>query len=614
MGGLAGLIHFTGEAPSVELVDRMGRDVAARGPDGHGRFSKGPAAFVHHARRQSEGVEVQPVVTEDVVILLDGWIYDHSLPEHIVGPAAPSPTDSHTLLTAWNRWGKRFVEHVEGDFAVAVWQCRERKLHLFRDRFGIRPLFWTRHHGQFGFASTLKALLHLPWVEREPDRNRLAEYLSFQVVHAPRTFIRSVRQVEPGHWLSVDDKSLVTRRWWTIRYAPKGTARPSDAEIIDRVQESVQRAVRRRIPKDTEVGLYLSGGLGSTAIAAASRRLHLHVPTFTLSFADDPYPELPFAGRVARLLGLEHHELTVGSADVAAAFEPTVRALGHPIGNPTAILQGLLAHKARERVRIVLSGDGGPELFGGRMLDRFQQQLRSIKAARMLPRSGRKLLGKLLGKRGEAFNADPDRLALELGIGGANLFSEADRRALLADSSWVRPSVRQDVLGLFQANLDTDPVNTALHGYLRSWLGEGALARADRMATAAGLDARFPLLDQEIVTYAAALPGSVKVRRVGGSLHTRWPLRAMLDGVLPAPLVNRPRRGMPSPPDGWLVNSGRLFFEARLDQLREDPHGLFNPDGIEAMRRRLPSQPAVALQFWALFILDAWLRTLQESP
>ena len=180
--------------------------------------------------------------------------------------------------------------------------------------------------------------------------------------------------------------------------------------------------------------------------------------------------ELPFAGRVARLLGLEHHELTVGSAEVAAAFEPTVRALGHPIGNPTAILQGLLARRARERVRVVLSGDGGPELFGGRMLDRFQRQLRALKATRMLPKGGRRVLGRLLGHRGGVLTTEADRLALEQGIGGANLFSTEERRAVLADAAWVRPSVRQDVLGLFHTNLDTDPINTALHGFLRSWL------------------------------------------------------------------------------------------------------------------------------------------------
>jgi asparagine synthase (glutamine-hydrolysing) len=586
----------------------MGNRVAHRGPNAHGAFVDGGFAVEQHVRRLVRSTAAVPLVTDDLVFLLDGWFYDSTaLPESYVGLAAPMSAHGKTLLGAWRRWGRHFVEHVDGDFAVAVFERKERRLHLFRDRFGIRPLFWSRDGDDFAFASTLPALLELPWVRRSVDHERLAEYLSFQVVHAPRTLLADVRQVEPGHWLMVDEQGVHTRRWWTPRYANRGAERPRDSAIIDAVSEAVQRSVRRRVPSDTRAGLYLSGGLGSTAIAAASRRLHLDLPTFTISFADDPSPEAPFAGRVARLLGLEHHELVVGSADIANNFATTVAAMGHPIGNPTAILQGLLAEAASEHVRVVLAGDGGPELFGGQMLDRLHRELRLARIGRKLPRTTRRLAQKLLGHRGRALGTDPEGIPLALGIGGANLFSEVDRRRILADGSWVRPPVRQDVLSQFHANLDTDPINTALHGFLRSWLSEGALARADRMAAFHGVDSRFPLLDAAVAGYAMGLPGSVKVRRVGGSLHTRWPLRAVLDGVVPAPLVNRPRRGMARPPDDWLETSGRLFFETRWEALRDGRHGLFDPAGLDRLRGMLPGDPRVALQFWSLFILDAWL-------
>lgn len=607
MGGFAGWLDAPDTDP--DLLRRMGRAIAHRGPDGHGTFVDDRAHFVQRVRRLSRTDGRVPLVTTEHVLLLDGWFYDATdRPDSQLGPAAPRSEHAQTLLAAWKRWGRRFVEHVEGDFAVVIYERRSGHLHLFRDRFGIRPLFWSRQGSAFAFASTLPALLELPWVRREVDPDRLAEYLSFQVVHAPRTLLRDVRQLEPGHWLSLQDGELRTRRWWTPRYAPRGTERPADSEIIDAVSDAVQRSVRRRVPADTPTGLYLSGGLGSTAIAAAARRLHLDLPTFTLSFADDPFPETPFAGRVASLLGLEHHELVVGSSDIAGAFEKTVAAMGHPIGNPTAVLQGLLAEAAAPHVQVVLAGDGGPELFGGQMLDRLQRQLRMARVGRRLPRQTRRLVGRLLGSRG--LSTDPDAIPLAQGIGGANLFSEVDRRRILADAGWVRPPVRHDVLSQFHANLDTDPINTALHGFLRSWLGEGALARADRMAALHGVDARFPLLDAEVSTYAMGLPGAVKVRRVGGSLHTRWPLRAVLDGVLPAPLVNRPRRGMARPPDDWLERSGRLFFEARWEALRSNRHGLFDVDGLERLRAMLPGDPKVALQFWSLFILDTWLAEL----
>jgi asparagine synthetase B (glutamine-hydrolysing) len=307
---------------------------------------------------------------------------------------------------------------------------------------------------------------------------------------------------------------------------------------------------------------------------------------------------------------MEHHELVVGSADIARAFEPTVAAMGHPIGNATAVLQGLLGQKAAEHVRVVLAGDGGPELFGGQMLDRLQRDLRLARIGRRLPASTRKLARRLFGARARALQHAPDAIPLAEGIGGANLFSEADRRRILADARWVRPPVRHDVLSQFHANLDTDPINTALHGFMRSWLSEGALARADRMAAQYGVDGRFPLLDAQVAGYAMGLPGGTKVRRVGGSLHTRWPLRALLDGVLPTALVNRPRRGMARPPDDWLERSGRLFFEGRWEALRDNRHGLFDVAGLDRMRGMLTGQPRISQQFWSLFILDHWLSEL----
>lgn len=614
MGGYAGIVEHGGVAPDRDLLARMGKLVQHRGPDACGQFFDGPVAVEQHVRRLVPGSGAVPLVTEDEVFLLDGWFYDAAdVPESPVGPAAPMSQHGKTLLCAWRKWGRRFVEHVEGDFAVAVWERKTQELHLFRDRFGIRPLFWTRNGKSFAFASTLPALLEVPWVRRDVDHERLAEYLSFQVVHAPRTLLTDIWQVEPGHWLTVSADRVHTRRWWTPRYAPKGTKRPRDTDIIDAISEAVQRSVRRRVPTDTRTGIYLSGGLGSTAIAAASRRLHLNLPTFTISFADDPFPETPFAGRVARLLGLEHHEVVVGSADIARSFDSTVAAMGHPIGNATAILQGLLGQAAAEHVKVVLAGDGGPELFGGQMLDRLQRELRLAKIGRRLPRRARGLLGRLAGSRGNALDTPADAIPLAQGIGGANLFSEVDRRRILAEERWVRPPVRHDVLSQFHANLDTDPINTALHGFLRSWLGEGALTRADRMAALHGVDGRFPLLDAEVADFAMGLPGGVKVRRVGGSLHTRWPLRAMLDGVVPSALVNRPRRGMARPPDDWLEKAGRLFFEARWEALRSNRHGLFDVQGLERMRGRVQGDQRVAQQFWSLFILDAWLAQLASA-
>ena len=174
----------------------------------------------------------------------------------------------------------------------------------------------------------------------------------------------------------------------------------------------------------------------------------------------------------------------------------------------------------------------------------------------------------------------------------------------------MRPDVRQNVLEPFYADLDTDPYNAVLHAFLRSRLSADALTRSDRTAAHMGLDARYPLLDREVVTMAAALPGAFKLRRPGGSVHTRWPLRALLEGALPSPLINRPKRGMPTPVD-WLAGPGRLFLEDRVKRLLADDFGLFNPEPVEQLRATVTT-PASSLRLWTLFALDAWLRAVRS--
>lgn len=613
MGGLCGLVHFRGEAPDPEIVARMSARQARRGPDGAGAWASGPAAFAHRLRKVAPTRSVQPVVDDDLVLLLDGWIYDHEDVARASGQQPGDRTDAEVLIGAWRRWGLDFPAHVDGAFAVALWDRNSQTLVLVRDRIGARPLYWARDGDRFAFASELPALLEVPWVGRELAREHVAEYLSFQVVHAPRTLLRDVHQLEPAHWLQIHADALRTRRWWSLRYAPPGTARPREGEVIDALQEAVQRAVRRRVPRGVETGLYLSGGLGSTAIAAAARERFLLLPSFTLRFDDDPHPESPFAGRVARLLGLEHHEVTIGSADLASAFEETVGALGHPVGNPASLMQQALARAVRVRVPVALSGDGSEELFGGRMLDRLGRALKLSGMLGRLPGVLRSGVSRALGRVGRRLVTPPDRWLLELGIGGTHLFDADQRGKLLRDHGLVRPGLRAEVLAPFYQGLDTDPLNMALHGYLCSTLAESALVRADRTAAAAGLEVRFPLLDREILDMAAALPGAFKLRRVGNSLHTRWPLRAMLSGVLPPPLVNRPKRSMPAPLDGWLAGHGRLFMEERFARLKQDRHRLWRAEALDDLRRNVSRREGSGIRLWTLFILDAWLDGLQRS-
>jgi len=599
MGGLAGIVHFQGDPPDAsELRAVLARQAhRAADPQTGEPFAEGPALLGPEA-----------LVGPERVVMVDGTLWGPALDD------VQTPTSAQIVDATFARWGRDGLDRLDGEFAVAVWDRVTGELVLARDAIGTRPLFWCDRGGRLAFASELPALLAVSWVPRELDRSRLAEFLSFQVVHAPRTLVRGVKQVDAGHVVVARGPERVAERYWWYHYAPLGTPRPADAEVVDGLQRAVNQAVARRVPRAQPTGIYLSGGLGSSAIAAAAREQYLQLPSFTVGFADDPYPEAPFAGRVANLMGLDHHEIVVGTAELAATFDETVATLGHPVAHPAAVLQQVLARETRARVEIVLSGNGGEALFGGRQLDGLVRDLRVAGWFQQLPKPLREPLGRWIGRNpeGRRYVTPPADYALELGLGGASLFSTEERSRLLRDHGLVRPGIRKRVLDPWYADLkeQTDPINLVLHGLLRSSLAERALPRAERTAAHVGLQVRFPLLDREVVRAATALPGESKVRRVGGSLHTRWPLRAMLSGVLPPVLVDRPKRSLPTPPGTWLAGPGRLFMESRVRQLLADPLGLWRSEAIEKLRADVTRSNAAGFRLWTLFVLDAWLRTL----
>ncbi|MFK7930315.1 MAG: asparagine synthase (glutamine-hydrolyzing), partial [Myxococcota bacterium] len=600
MGGLAGILHFDDDRPDLRALRAMSERLAHRGPDGQGEWEHERVAFTHRRRAVVPTRSRQPLVTDDMVVMLDGWIYDHLKVALAAGDDRTDLTDVQALALAWRRWGTSLTEHLDGAFAAAIWDRNEQELHLIRDRQGIRPLYWAREGERFAFASELPALLAVPWIRPDLNGQTLSEYLTFRVVHSPRTLIRAIKQVEAGHWLRVREGDLRVRRYWSMPYPKPGVAAPPAGPTIQLLQEQLEQGVRRRLAQDAPAALYLSGGLGSTAIAAAARRLGHHLPSWTIGFADDPNPESPFAGRVASLLGLEHHEVVVGSPELAASFDRTVATLGHPIASPAALLQMLLAERVSPHARIVLSGDGGEELFGGRMLDSATAGLRRTRIVGRLPRRAQGPAAHLLTGRGAVDHPHLFGLARELG--GSHLFSTEQRQALLTDADQVRPWVRHEVLVRFYEDVETDPINAVLHAFLCSWLREESLTRADRTSAATGLDVRFPLLDRDVVEVAASLPGSFKSRRRGGALRTRWPLRAMLDGVIPASLINRPKRSLPVPMDRWLAGPGRLFLADRSERL-QSRHLLFRPAAIRDLVQDVARRPGAGMQLWSLFIL-----------
>lgn len=584
MGVLFGIVDLSGGGEKeISSLFKNGQE-----PDSIGPF------WVLSSSMTPPGLDTQRAEDERFLVVMDGLI---------TGPTAwiagSSENGAALLLKAWNKSSATALKQVEGSFSAVVIDKAEVNATLVSDRFGSRPLYYTQKGQKLAFCSYLPGLLSLPWVGRRLRRDCLAEYLSFNAVHPPRTLVESVNQMVAGHHLLFDSDGIAINRYHKMRYCKSGTKPPQTSQLVNTLQSAVANSVERAIAIDHSPALLLSGGLGSTAIAAAAHTLDLHVHSYTIAFEDDPSPETPFAGRVANLLGLDHTTVHISTKEIANSFEKTVSTLGHPLGNPAAMLGAVLLREVGKTHSTVLTGHGTDELFGGAHLLEPAKHLKLLRAANKLPKSLRQRVLTRIN--------NPNNFGFESGIGGAKIFDTDSIRSLLNNKALANPGVRQQVLNPYYQDDQTDPLNRVLNACVGSWLSAERLPRMSRTATAGGLVPLYPLLDPEVVSLATSLPGYSKVKHRRGSLHIRWPLRSMLDGVLPLALLRRPRRGMSAPLDSWLWGTGRLFLEERVEALKSDDRDLFAPEEIDALHHNTPHNANASKCLWNLLILHAWL-------
>lgn len=611
MGGIAGIVDFRGTPPSRELARAMSDAVAHRGPDDSGTWAEGPAVLVQRRMALTDAGRRQPIAANPYTLVLDGRIYDLGALRRQLDETKPRTSgDADAVLSAWQAWGSDTVSKLNGDFALGVWDRRDRVLHLARDPAGVKPLFYVWKDKKFAFASDVRALLLLPWVSRDIAVEELAEFLSFRYVHAPRTLFRDVHLLPAGHLARVDGTGVRLHRWWIPDSAPPGTEEQAEEAVRARIEVLLDRAIERRVIADKPVGLLLSGGVASSSIARLwSRRRR--VRSLNVSFADGGPDEAAFAGRIARIFDCEHDTLRISQEDFFAAIPRVVDVLGAPMPSPAAVVQFLVAGHARELgLRVLISGDGVDEVLGGPAVAALVREMRAARVGARLPRPARGFLKRALTPigRGQALE-DPEHFGLAREVGGSNVFDVEGRMQVLRDPAHVRPGIRSTLLEPFYSEVQTDPINQVLHVYQRGWLPEDTLLRSDRTAMAQGVEVRHPLLDRDIVSWAAALPGKAKIKRRFGRWHGRWPLATAMEDELGNELVWRPKRTMPSPMNRWLRGPGEAFLWENIEAVCQDSLGIFQADTIRTMAREHAAGDADhGPRLWTLIALDLWLR------
>ena len=625
MCGIAGYLGV--ERPG--LGSSMAELLRHRGPDESGEVVlplRGEGRVCSLAHRRLSIIDIaggrQPQTSEDGAVhaIFNGEIYNfRELRAELEakGHRFATRSDTEVIVHLYEEYRDDCVHHLRGMFAFALWDSRADRLLLARDRLGVKPLYYAlpEHGGvELAFASELKSLLLVPGVSAELDLESLAAYLAYLYVPHPRTAVRGARRLPPGHLLVAEGGAVEIRRYWSVR--PDEHADPDPA----RLWELFAEAVELRLVADVPVGAFLSGGLDSSAIAAAAAERAAPPATFTVVFTgrdERLYDERDDARTVAHALGTSHHELEA-RADARELLPEIVRHFDEPFGNPTALLVYELSRLTRTHVKVALAGDGADELFAGyprfrglaaaSWYRRVPQPVRALAAAgaRALPESAR---GRHGLRRAREFALAPLETLEQAYVSWITYFDAGARDQLLHDD--VRERLRESppperfVEELFEQAPRGDLVNRLSFVELQSFLPCNVLEYGDRMSMAHGLEVRAPYTDHRLVEHVLALPGGSKLQRG----RTKAIFRAAAAPHLPQRPLAKRKLGFNPPMGVWLNNELRPLVDSHLSREQVEARGLFRPEAVERLVAQLRGgRRDVALHVWSLIVLEQWQR------
>jgi asparagine synthase (glutamine-hydrolysing) len=615
--GIAGIHRFDGVAVDPGLLERMSAELTHRGPDDAGLWTHQQVGFAH--RRLSiidVGGSPQPMTCalSPVTICFNGEILNYQQLRRDLDYPFRTAGDTETLLALYHHHGIGMLERLRGQFAFALHDARIGTTWLVRDRVGILPLYYRVDDASVAFASEIKALLPAMPGPVELDAAGLGAYLAHRSVPAPRTLVAGVRKVLPGAVVELGDRRSAAseRRWW--RVAPPGStrvARPrSPGQAVDAVHEALRASVAEALVADVPVGAYLSGGVDSSLIVALVAEQHgAGVETFSAGFGDERTDETSHARAVSDLLGTVHHEVAVRPRDLAELWDQLTWHRDAPLSEPADVAVYRLAELAGTRVKVVLSGEGSDELFGGYPKYRLAWPAALLER---VPSSLRAGFGRELDRRLPVAAHRP-RVA-------ARALTAPTRDELVR--SWFAPFThdeRRRLLGRTPPPPDSpladtwavgDPLRRMLAHDVGVWLPDNLLERGDRMTMAASVELRPPFLDPRLVDLAFALPASVKVR---GST-TKWVVKEVARRYLPASIVDRPKSGFKVPLDRWFREGLRDDVRSLLLGPDAVMPGLLDRDAVAALvDAHQAGQRNEDIRLWTLLGLEVWARRFLPS-
>jgi asparagine synthase (glutamine-hydrolysing) len=642
MCGIAGELNF-GSTPDDTVVKRMSDALAHRGPDGEGFFRAGPIALAHRRLAILDLTEAgaQPMVREGCTVVFNGEIYRHLELRHELeryGHRFTSRSDTEVILGAYLQWGEQCVERLDGMFAFALWDARSETLVLARDRAGKKPLhFALRTEGgwpdpqreglpsggvrMLTFGSEIKALLARGDLPREADPVALVRYLGAECIPGTRSAFAAVRKLPAAHVAVVTRQGFRLRRYWELPVAPRKPSPASDRPASEALIPLLEAAVARRLEADVPVGIFLSGGIDSSAILALAARHRKRIPTFSVAFEEPSFDESRYARLLAERLRTDHHEERLSATACVDLLSAAVDALDEPFADPSFLPTMLVSRFAQRSVKVVLTGDGGDEIFAGydpfvahrlaRLLAWLPPALWQAvgSATSLLPTSSANMSLDFRLKRFVRGLSVPDELRHPTWLG--SLQPRELRELVLpefrasAESAELYHDALEDAAYDLSRGISPGSIEGALRYYFRRYLADDILVKADRAAMNTSLEVRSPFLDTEVVEWASRLPAGQKLSLTS----TKVVLKDALQGIVPDEILTRPKKGFGIPVAAWIRGALRPLFEDLFSPESLRRSGLLQPEPTRALLvRHLGGKEDLRKPLWTIAMLLMWQR------
>lgn len=617
MCGIAGIMRHGGKPVTVQEITAMCSALVHRGPDDYGYHIDQQAGL---GMRRLSIIDLktghQPVHNEDrsIFVVLNGEIYNYKMLRKELeerGHRFYTETDTETLAHLYEDYGKGFVSKLRGMFAFALWDANSRLLLLGRDRLGIKPLYYASVNGRFMFGSEVKALLELPEMDRNLNWHSVNHYFTGLSTPADESIIEGIHKLEPGCILSVAaDGQQRLDHYWEVEFKPDRGR--SEGDFAEGLRELLEESVRLHLVSDVPVGAFLSGGMDSSSVVALMARLNSNsIKTFSIGFQERAYDESRYARLIADQFGTEHYELIV-DPDIEGLIEDISWYLDEPLGDSSAIPTYIVSRLASEQVKVVLSGDGGDELFAG--YDKYQVERRE-RRYEMIPSAVRKAMGiagDLLpeGAKGRNFLRHIALSGADRYLDASTLFrTDQKRRLFCAD---VRDCILAgDPLSHQSRILATsreDWLSAAQHLDLKSYLPLDILTKVDRMSMANSLEARVPLLDHRLVEFAATIPPEYRLR----DGETKSIFKRAMRGILPDRIIDRPKQGFAAPFRVWFKSRLGDFVRQVLLSETAARRGILDPGYVRFLLTLHESGRDLSMQLWTLLSFELWCRTFLD--